>query len=99
LPVFGLALAALAGAHAFDYVTFLVMVQRHGLGAELNPIVTMLATEVGIPGLTIAKVAAVTFLGATSAVILPTRKRLASGLIAVGIVMGMFGGFSNVISI
>ena len=99
MPIFGLALAALAGAHAFDYVTFLVMVSRHGLGAELNPVVVLLAQEVGLPGLTIAKIGVVVFLGATSAILVRKRRGLAIGLLFVGIASGMFGGFSNVISI
>lgn len=90
---------ALIGAHAFDYVTFLVMVGHHGLVAELNPIVQRLAEEFGLPGLTIAKGAAVAFLGSTVVIIAPTRRRLAFVLIGIGIAAGLLGGFSNVASI
>lgn len=99
MPVFGLALLALAGAHAFDYITFLVMVAHHGLVAELNPIVQRLAVDFGLPGLTIAKGAAVAFLAASVVVIAPTRRRLAFVLIGIGIVSGIIGGLSNVASI
>jgi hypothetical protein len=99
LPVFGLALVALAGAHAFDYITFLVMVGQHGLGAEMNPIVHRLALDFGLPGLTLAKSAAVTFLGGSAILIAPKRRRLATILVIIGIAAGVVGGISNVASI
>jgi hypothetical protein len=99
LPVLGLALVALAGAHAFDYVTFLVMVGHHGLAAELNPIVQRLAEEYGLPGLTIAKSGAVIFLGASAVLLAPRRRRFAMFLVLIGVTLGLVGGISNVISI
>ena len=39
------------------------MIERHGLDAELNPIVVALADNVGLIGLTLVKVGAVAFLG------------------------------------
>ena len=35
-------------AHVFDYGTFLWMTSRHGLSAEANPIVVMMATDFGV---------------------------------------------------
>jgi hypothetical protein len=99
LPVLGLALIALAGAHAFDYITFLVMVAHHGLAAEVNPIVQRLAEEYGLPGLTIAKSAAVVFLGSSALLLAPRRRRFAMGLVLIGITLGLVGGISNVASI
>lgn len=58
-----IAFAALAAAHLFDFVSFIVMTGRHGLAAELNPIVVALAEGYGLPGLTVAKIAAVLLLG------------------------------------
>jgi hypothetical protein len=36
------ALVFLAVAQLFDYVSFMVMIEQHGLAAELNPIVVTL---------------------------------------------------------
>jgi hypothetical protein len=99
LPVLGLAIVALAGAHAFDYLTFLVMVAHHGLAAELNPIVQRLAQDYGLPGLTIAKSGAVVFLGASATLLAPRRRRFATFLVLIGIGLGVVGGISNVASI
>jgi hypothetical protein len=99
LPVLGLAIVALAGAHAFDYFTFLVMVAHHGLAAELNPIVQRLAQDYGLPGLTLAKSGAVIFLGSSTMLLAPRRPRFATLLLLVGIGLGLVGGISNVASI
>ena len=52
---------ALGLAHFFDYASFLVMIDRHGMAAEANPVVVVLADAVGLPGLTVAKVVTVAF--------------------------------------
>ncbi len=94
-----LAFVALALAHAFDYASFLVMVDRHGLAAEANPIVVALAQEVGLPGLTVAKVVTVCFAALLMVVIAPRRRRLAMGLFVFGVGAGLLGGFSNIATI
>jgi hypothetical protein len=96
VPVF--ALAALFAAHLFDYASFLVMTARHGLAAEFNPIVVALAEGYGLPGLTIAKFASVVFLASTFALLAPRRRRIATGVILIGIGAGLLGGVSNVAS-
>jgi hypothetical protein len=93
------ALGLLALAHLFDYSTFLVMTNRHGLAAELNPVVIFVATDFGLAGVTIAKIASVAFL----AVMIITlarlnRGRVAGVLLAIGIVAGVIGGLSNIAS-
>lgn len=93
------ALAALALAHSFDYFSFLVMLARHGLAAELNPIVVLLAQEVGIAGLTVAKVATVVFACAALVIVARTRRRFALAVLVPGVVAGLVGGFSNVMTI
>src|SRR6186713_3272372 len=57
MAAFGIAL--LIAAHTMDYGTFLVMVVRHGLTMEANPLVAALAEQYGLVLLTAAKVAAV----------------------------------------
>ena len=93
-----LAFGVLALAHFFDYATFLVLMVRHGLAAEANPIVVRIAETMGIPGLTLAKVATVAFAFALMLLIAPKRRRLAGGLLVFGVAAGLVGGFSNVAS-
>jgi hypothetical protein len=93
------ALALLAAAHLFDLVSFVVMTNMHGLAAEANPIVVLLAQEVGLPGLTVAKIAAVAFGGAVFVVLAPHRRKLAAAVVIYGILVGFVGGFSNVLTI
>jgi hypothetical protein len=98
LPVLTLSLLALA--HLFDYSTFIVMISRHGLAAELNPVVTFMATEFGLPGLTVAKLASVIFLACTAVLLYRvSRNRTATMLIAIGVVAGIIGGCSNIASL
>ena len=93
-------LGLLALAHLFDFGTFLWMTSRHGLTAELNPFVVLLATEFGLPGLTIAKVASVLFLAVTALLLYRARRsRMATTLVTIGVVAGIIGGCSNIASI
>ncbi len=89
----------LVGANAFDYVTFLVMAARHGLSAEANPIVVRIAQELGLPGLTVAKLAVVSIAALTAIVIGPQRPRTAMLVLVAGIGVGALGGMSNIASI
>ncbi len=94
-----ISLAVLALAHLFDYTSFLVMVERHGLSAEANPIVVLIAQQAGLVGLTLAKVVTVGLAALLMVLIAPRRKRLATGLLVFGICAGMVGGISNVATI
>ena len=89
-------LAVLALAHFFDYASFVVMVDKHGLAAEANPIVVQLAEQAGLPGLTIAKIATVAFAALLMTLIAPKRRRLAMGLLMFGVAAGLVGGLSNI---
>jgi hypothetical protein len=89
-------LAVLALAHLFDYTSFLVMIERHGLAAEANPVVVILAEQVGLAGLTIAKIVTVAFAAALMIRIAPRRRKLAMGVLLFGISAGLVGGISNV---
>lgn len=59
-----LRLATLALAQALDLWTFGLMVARHGIGAEANPLVAMLFVGLGLPSLVAGKVALVVVVGA-----------------------------------
>ncbi len=93
------ALIVLVVAHAFDYVSFLVMTSKHGLVAELNPIVVALAQEFGLAGLTLAKLGSVAFLAGVVILAAPQRRKVAGALLVIGISAGMIGGISNIASI
>lgn len=94
MPIFFIALIA---AHAFDLFSFMVMTDRLGMAAEANPIVVALAGEVGMPGLTLAKVASVLIGGSVFVLLVRGhRRRLAIGVVLFGVCAGLVGGLSNV---
>lgn len=93
-----LGIAALIVANLADYLTFLLMVMTHGLGAEGNPVVVTLAQDHGLLLLTMAKAAAVLLVAAVFLVVGRSRPKLATGVLALGILIGGVGTFSNIIS-
>jgi hypothetical protein len=88
-------LLSLILAHFFDWASFVIMVGRHGLAAEANPIVVGLVQETGIPGVTIAKLATVAFAALLAIFIAPRQRRLAMALLTFGVVAGLVGGLTN----
>ena len=70
----------------------------HGLAAEANPIVVRIAQTMGIPGITIAKLATVGFAALLMVLIAPRRRKLAYSLLLFGVAAGLVGGLSNVAS-
>jgi hypothetical protein len=94
-----LGIVVLILAHAMDYATFVVMVLRHGLGSEMNPIVAMLAADFGMELLTAAKVASVLLVAATFLVLTRSRPFLARAVLVVGILVGGLGAYSNIITL
>jgi hypothetical protein len=93
-----IAIAVLALAHVFDWFTFMIMVGRHGLAAEANPIVRHLAEQLGAPGLTFAKIVAVWLAAAVFAILIPKNRRLAMVVLVFGIGAGLVGGISNILA-
>jgi hypothetical protein len=94
-----LTVAALAAAQAFDFVSFLAMTRRHGLAAELNPLVVMIAEAFDLRALAILKLAVIAYVAITVAILAKQRPRLAGSVLAVGVVAGIAGGLSNLASI
>ena len=94
-----LPVAALAAAQAFDFVSFLAMIDQHGLAAELNPLVVTLAEAFDLRTLAILKLGVVAYVAATVAITYKRRPRVASGVLVLGVAAGMLGGFSNIASI
>jgi len=92
-------IALLIIAHIADYATFLLMVARHGLGAELNPLVATILEDWGLELLTLAKFATVLLVAAVFLVIGRERPRLAGSVLAFGVLVGFVGAFSNIATI
>jgi hypothetical protein len=97
MPAIGIGLLILT--HGADYLTFLVMVLRHGISAEMNPIVATLAQEHGLLLLTLAKSAAVLLVASTFLVVSRTRPRIAGSVLGIGVILGGVGAMSNVASL
>lgn len=93
------AFAVLLAAQFFDYASFLVMTARHGLEAEFNPIVVTIAESVGLPGLTLVKLAAVLFVAAVVVLLAPKRRWMGRAVLGAGVAAGLVGGISNVATI
>lgn len=96
MPVFFIALIA---AHLFDLVSFVVMTDRHGMAAEANPIVVVLEQQIGLAGLTVAKIASVLIGGSVFVLLARHRPRLAMGVVLFGVCAGLLGGLTNVATI
>jgi len=92
-------ITVLAIAHFFDYATFVILISRHTLAAEANPVVVSIFKQTGIGGLTIAKVFTVVLAASMTIVIWPRYPRLAAILLTFGVVAGLFGALSNVASL
>jgi hypothetical protein len=97
-------LVTMAVAQFFDFGTFVVMVQRHGSGAEANPFVTGLLDELGLPATALAKIALVTLVVAVATLLAhrsssDLHRRIAGLVVGAAIVAGLIGGGSNALTI
>ena len=95
-----LRLATLALAQAFDLATFIVMVGRHGAGAEANPFVNDLFGAYGMTAVVVAKMALVLLIGALCIAASARGGRgvwsIVGGLpLALAIAAGLIGGITN----
>jgi len=94
-----LALLTLTIAQLFDLGTFVRMVEWHGSAAEVNPLVHGLLVDFGLPFVAVVKVVALSLVVAVIAVLAgwaPTGLgRLAGIVVAIAIVGGLVGGWSN----
>lgn len=94
-----IAIGVLVVAHMADYTTFMVMVARHGINKELNPIVASLAVDHGLALLTVAKFATVLLVAATFLVVSRTHRKIAAVVLVAGVVVGAVGTVSNIATI
>jgi hypothetical protein len=95
-----LRLATLFLAQAFDLATFSVMVSRHGLAAEANPIVSDVFDSYGMPAVVMLKLALVLLIGALVVAAAARGGRghwaMIGGLpLAFAIAAGLIGGITN----
>jgi hypothetical protein len=98
-------LAAILAAQLFDFATFMIMVKLHGIDAELNPLVASGFESGGFPGLFVAKLALIVLVSSTIVIIgrgaapRTMGARLAAAVTVIAVCAGVFGGFSNAITI
>ena len=93
-------LAALFAAQFFDLGTFSLMVDRHGVAAEVNPIVAQGFADWGMVLVVVAKLALVLLVGSVVVLLAghPTRREslgLAAVVTVAAVVAGFTGGVSN----
>lgn len=97
-------LAALLAAQLFDFGTFTLMVGKHGIAAEINPIVAQGYDTYGLPVLILVKLALVVLLGSIVVLLardLPTRpaaRGFAAAISVIAVGAGLLGGISNVLA-
>ncbi len=97
-------LAALLAAQLFDFGTFTLMVGKHGIVAELNPIVAQGFATFGLPVLVLAKIALVVLLASIVVLLArdaPSRRSvpgLAAFITVLAVTAGLIGGISNVLA-
>ena len=93
-------LAALFAAQFFDLGTFSLMVGRHGVAAEVNPIVAQGFADWGMVLVVVAKLALVLLVGSIVVLLAghPTRRvslSLAAVVTVTAVAAGFTGGVSN----
>jgi hypothetical protein len=90
---------ALTVAQLFDLGTFLAMIGRHGVDAEVNPFVVRLSETLGLPGILLGKAALIVYLVTAVAIIATRKPRLAALLAVAATYAGLVGGISNIVTI
>jgi hypothetical protein len=96
-------IATLLAAQLFDFGTFTVMVARHGIEAETNPLVAHGFMAFGLPILAAGKAAQVVLVGSILVILgrvlatQPGIRRIATSVALLAVAGGMVGGVSNVL--
>jgi hypothetical protein len=95
-----LALLTVTAAQLLDLATFVRMVAGHGALAEANPLVRSILVEHGVPVLAVAKIAVLALVVAVIATLagrtgVVEHRRTVGVLVALAIVAGVIGGWSN----
>ena len=95
MPLLVAAVLTMSAAQLFDLGTYVTMIGSVGPGAEANPLVGALFALGGFPLVAIAKVVMLALVTAIGAILVAKRPKLAAGVIAIAIVIGLLGGLSN----
>jgi hypothetical protein len=96
-----LRLATILAAQLFDFATFTMMIARHGIAGEANPIVAQGFVAFGLPIVVIGKTALIVLCGSLQVVLLQgigtgrTTWRLATLVALLAVAAGLAGGISN----
>ena len=94
-----LAILAVTAAQLLDLGTFARMVSVHGSRVEANPLVHFLLTDMGLPFVAVAKLAALAVVVAVLAVLVgrdeDRHPRIAATVVACAVLAGLIGGLSN----
>lgn len=89
-------------AQVLDLGTFVTMVRRVGLGAEMNPVVTSLIGDYGLPMAAIAKVALMALVVAIALLLSRSTARVDRvariAVLGAAIVAGIVGGATNLLT-
>jgi hypothetical protein len=98
-----LALVTVALAQLLDLTTFVLMVDRHTVAAEANPLVASLFETVGLPGLLVGKTLVVLLVGSLALFVLARGLRgrwalVAAVPIGLAIMAGLVGGYTNALA-
>jgi hypothetical protein len=99
LAILRFRLAALFAAQFFDLGTFSLMVDRHGVAAEANPIVAQGFADWGMVLVVVAKIALVVLVGSIVFLLAEHPRRPSSlGIAAVVTVLAVVAGFTGGVS-
>jgi hypothetical protein len=96
-------LATLLAAQMFDFGTFTIMINRHGIGAEANPLIAHGFIAFGLPILAAGKAAQIVLVGSILVILgrvlasRPGIRRIATSVALLAVAGGMVGGVSNVL--
>ena len=101
MPLLVAAVLTMSAAQLLDLATFVTMVRSVGPASEANPLVAFLFNAYGFPLVAIAKVVLLALASAVAAILMrgPERRRLAGAVVAVGILVGVLGGLSNMFAV
>jgi hypothetical protein len=101
MSIVRLRLATILAAQLFDFATFTMMIARHGIAGEANPIVAQGFVAFGLPVVVIGKIALIVLCGSLQVVLLRSvdgRRaswRLATLVALLAVTAGLAGGISN----
>ena len=96
-------IASVLAAQLLDIATFTIMVSRHGIVTEMNPLVAQGFAASGMPMVVLMKAALVVLVSSTIIVLSRRHARgaapdLAQMVTLVAVVAGLVGGISNVVA-